>query len=291
MRIPISRPQLVHVLFLSLGALSADAAEGDAILRKLSSPAVEVRRGAVDEIQTLEIPGIPAACLPLLKDEGLSIRRQAARAIGSRFTEIPAADKKAYLSALETCAAEGPEDVKLLSQRAIGLLNRNYRFPAFSVGPHGKWVLYERRRLPVIAPAKGNGPHRLLSPVITDYKGDPYLMRLAVTNYPAAYLFEPHWHPGGEALAMMPVYQSKFFHPICVWVAGEPEVKVLATETLKEFMPPDVKWATTSTFVRWAGTKVIVKIYAVDPLDAPDDPGIYLSYDIRNKKLAREHPL
>ena len=68
----------------------------------LRSPDVTVRRGAIDTIQTLDDPRIPAACLPLLNDPGLSIRRLAARAIGSRFYEISDTDRPRYLAALQT---------------------------------------------------------------------------------------------------------------------------------------------------------------------------------------------
>lgn len=277
------------LLFLAATS-SLLAAEAGKQLALLASPDIAVRRAAVEAIQTLDEPAIPAACLTLLKDEGLSIRRQAARAIGSRFSEVPADQRQTYLAALRKCAAEGPEDNTLICQRAIGLLTGNFSFPSFSVGPEKKWVLYERRKLPVIAPLKG-GPHRLLSPVWTDWADKPELLIMSVTNESAEELFSPHWHPGGEALAFTMKLQRRFFHPICIWVAGDNEVKILEPRSLKPLLParyPD--YGTTTEFIRWDGSKAIVRIYDyanADGNDPPDDRGVLITYDIRTKKLAR----
>jgi len=68
---------------------------------------IGVRRSAIDAIQTIDDQRIPAACLPRLTDEGDSIRRQAARAIGSRFYQISNKDRGRYIQALEACAITG----------------------------------------------------------------------------------------------------------------------------------------------------------------------------------------
>ena len=259
-------------------------------IARLSSPDITIRRAAVEAIQTLDDPTIPAACLPLLKDEGLSIRRQAARAIGSRFSDVPVDQRKTYIEALKKCAAAGPEDNTLICQRAIGLLTGNFAFPSFSVGPKKKWVLYERRKLPVIAPVKG-GQHLLLSPVWKDWNDKNDLLKMAVTNESAEELFSPEWHPGGEAVAFTMKLQRKFFHPICIWVAGENEVKILEPRSLKPLLPARYPaWGTTSDFVKWDGNKAIIRIYDCDDgihNEPPNDPGAFISYDIRTKALAR----
>lgn len=256
----------------------------------LNSPDIAVRRAAVEAIQTLDDPAITAACLPLLKDEGLSIRRQAARAIGSRFFDVPPAQQKSYVDALKKCATAGPGDNTLLSERAIGLLTANYRFPSFSIGPKKKWVLYERRKLPVIAPVKG-GEHLLLSPIWTYGDEKPELLKLAVTNEPAADLFAPRWHPSGNAVAFTMILQRRFFHPIFIWVAGTKELKTLDPYSLKPLLParyPD--WGTTSDFVRWDGDKAIIRIYDCQSQESdepPNDPGVLISYDIKTGLNAR----
>lgn len=269
-----------------LGLLSS--VEADDVAR-LASPDIAVRRAAVEAIQTQDDPRIPAACLPLLKDEGLSTRRQAARAIGSRFFDVPADQKKVYLEALRQCADQAPEGTVVVCQRAIGLLTGNYDCPSFSVGPKNKWVLYERRRLPVIAPVKG-GNHQLLSPVWNGWEDKKELLRLMETNESIVDLFAPHWHPGGESVAFTMVLQRRYFHPIFIWSADAAEVKVLEPKALKSLLPsryPD--WGTTTDFVRWDGSKAIVRIYDCDSPDGPppNDPGVFISYDIKTRKLAR----
>lgn len=262
------------------------AQEKNREIERLGSPDIAVRRAAVEAIQTMDVPGIPAACLRLLKDEGISIRRQAARAIGSRFAEIPEVEKKAYLAALKESAAMGPADNKLMCERAIGLLKGDFSYPSFSVGPHKKWVLYERRKLPVITLVK-QGNHELLSPV---WPGENELLKLAVTNESAKDLFDPHWHSSGEAVAFTMQLQRRFFHPIFVWSASAAELKVLEPKSLKPLLPPRYpNWGTTSDFVRWDGTKVIVRIYDCASPDGPppNDPGVFISYDTATGQLAR----
>lgn len=269
-----------------LGLLSS--VEADDIAR-LASPDIAVRRAAVEAIQTQDDPRIPAACLPLLKDEGLSIRRQAARAIGSRFSDVPADQKKSYLKALRQCAYQASPETIVVCQRAIGLLEGDYHGPSFSVGPKNKWVLYERRRLPVIAPVKG-GVHKLLSPVWTGREDKKELLKLMETNEPIEELFAPHWHPGGEAVAFTMVLQRRYFHPIFIWSADTEELKILEPKSLKSLIPSRYpSWGTTTDFVRWDGSKAIVRIYDCDSPDGPppNDPGVFISYDIKTKKLAR----
>ncbi|MES2925005.1 MAG: HEAT repeat domain-containing protein [Verrucomicrobiota bacterium] len=277
-------------VLLSLATASALlAAEPSPEIAKLASPDIAVRRAAVEAIQTLDDPGIPAACLPLLQDEGRSIRRQAARAIGSRFSDVPANQRKIYLAALKQCEALGPEDNALICQRAIGLLTGNFSFPSFSVGPRKKWVLYERRKLPVVTLVK-SGNHELLSPVWTKWNGEPEVLKMTITNESADELFAPHWHSSGEAVAFTMILQRRFFHPIFVWAAGTADLKVLEPKSLKPLLPPRYpNWGTTSDFVKWDGTKAVIRIYDCDAPDGPppNDPGVFISYDFKTGKLAR----
>lgn len=284
MKLPLSLLLVLVIIPILFGA------EPSKSIADLSSPDVNVRRKAIDAIQTLDDPAIPAACLPLLKDEGFSIRRQAARAIGSRFSDITKDQRKTYVDALKTCAKEGPEDVTLICQRAIGLLTENYRFPSFSVGPKKKWLLYERRRLPVIAPLKG-GPHTLVSPVAIDFNGKPDLLKMEVTNESAQELFDPHWHPGGEALAFTMKLQRRFYTPVCIWSATSDKIMILEARSLKGVLPSRYPaWGTTTEFARWDGDKAVVRIYDCDDgvsSTPPVDSGVFVSYDLRSGKTER----
>jgi HEAT repeat protein len=84
--------KIVANMYCSLVAAAiAHAASGagadptDALLAQLKNPEPETRIAALRELQTSLDPRIPDAMLPLLSDEGNSIRRLAARAIGSRW--------------------------------------------------------------------------------------------------------------------------------------------------------------------------------------------------------------
>ncbi|PYJ70326.1 MAG: hypothetical protein DME75_09420, partial [Verrucomicrobia bacterium] len=60
----------------------------DALVAQLKTPEPHARIAALRDLQTSRDPRIPDAMLPLLSDEGNSIRRLAARAIGSRWWQI-----------------------------------------------------------------------------------------------------------------------------------------------------------------------------------------------------------
>src|SRR5207247_10071575 len=85
--------------------------------------------------------------LPLLSDEGNSIRRLAARAIGSRWWQIPKEKTESYVNALEhNLRSEIDfEDEKNMAESGIGLLTRQYDAKMFSRSPNGLCTIYERR--------------------------------------------------------------------------------------------------------------------------------------------------
>ena len=276
----------------------------------LQSSDIAIRRKAVDQIQTLSDPRIPEACLRLLADEGGSIRRQAARAIGSRYDQIPPEKVPVYVAALERCAREGPEDTTFVAQRAIGLLTRKFSHPAFSVSPDGRWVLFEQRRLPVIADTKLT--HRQwLEPIspdkdmthyrsvvedgqIVDQEGDTRLLKLMATNDDLEHLLHPRWHPKGDAVALQPYIQWRFYRPIVLWRAKDGQVKTWGLDAFKALYGARFPhWGTTSDFVGWRGRKGIIHIYDVDqagPEEPYDPKGIEVSVDIDNWKIALEKP-
>src|SRR5438552_7411540 len=99
---------------VAYAASQSDAEPQDAFLTQLKSPEPDVRIAALRELQTSLDPRIPDAMLPLLADEGNSIRRLAARAIGSRWWQIP---KKSDM---------------------------------FAASSNGRWIVYERRALPCL---------------------------------------------------------------------------------------------------------------------------------------------
>ncbi len=308
------------LIFFSLTVLMLSAPVGGQAdwIADLHSPDAALRRVAVFRIQTLDDPRVPGACLPLLNDPGLSIRRLAARAIGSRFYDISDADRPRYLAALQTCLEDRkgkPEagtyhdvdDVTLMCQRAIGLLSRRYASPPFSVSPNGKWVLYERRR-PVIANI-ADQQHHLLTPLDPNgYEADEAyysededdtnlpetnILKMVDTNLPAIQLFAPHWRPDGQAVAFsLERLQRRFYHPILVWSAPAPSRVVVLDEAFFQVLLGTryPQWGTTTDFAAWKGDKVLVRVYncAYPEGEHPPDPGLIVSYDIRAGKIALE---
>ncbi len=90
--------------------------------------------------------------LPLLSDEGNSIRRLAARAIGSRWWQIAKDKSESYANALEHNLRPEIdfEDEKNMAERGIGLLTRRYDSKMFSRSPNGRWTIYERHGFPCL---------------------------------------------------------------------------------------------------------------------------------------------
>ena len=287
-------------LLCLLSTLNQAAAEDP--MELLKSRDLQVRRAAIDAIQTLEDPRIPGACLPLLRDEGLSIRRQAARAIGSRSTEIPASEVAMYLIALREYEKSAVEGGELVARRAIGLLTRDFSSPAFSSSPDGKWVLYEQWRLPMLADTRLEnrqllgiqipGDEMEVAPrvnhveggeVIEDWHGPPEpLLKLEVTNEPLADLFRPVWQPDSLGVTLQPRIQHRFFSPTVLWRASDGAYRVF---TVKSFAALYGKhfphWSTCLDFEKWDGRKALFWIHDVDDIDEMYDPvGIHVSVDL-----------
>jgi hypothetical protein len=288
-------PCLLAVCLPMSGAKGADRLQA-----RLHSPEIAIRRSAIDQIQTLDRAWIPEACLPLLKDEGDSIRRQAARAIGSRFDQIPEDRRAAFLAALRICAKDGPEDVTLIANRAIGLLTGKEASAAFSRSPDGRWVLCEQRRLPVVADRRLR-TRQFLSLIhpdsemistdevvhngeLEDVDHPTKLLKLMVTNEPVGDLFEPRWHPKGDALALQPDIQRRYYRPIAIWRARDHAVRTWSVNSFKNVYGNRFPhWATTIDFVKWSGRKAILHIYDADTAEpgAPfDAKGILVSLNI-----------
>ena len=152
---------LVLVAFCISGSATDPA---DVYLPQLKETNADVRIEALRQLQTSLDSRIPKAMLPLLSDEGNSIRRLAARAIGSRWWQIPKDNTADYTKALakNLRSEEEFEDEKNMAERAIGLLTRRYDSRMFSRSPNGRWVIYERRGLPcLIDTTKGSRIRRV----------------------------------------------------------------------------------------------------------------------------------
>lgn len=111
-----------------------------------SDPEVQIK--AFRELQTTLDQRLPEACIPLLKSEGYTLRRLAARAIGSRWQQISKEKVPIFVEALKN--AYGDEDMDNMINRAIALLTRNYNNHMVSQSPNKRWVIYERRGWPCL---------------------------------------------------------------------------------------------------------------------------------------------
>jgi hypothetical protein len=131
---------LVILAFCISGSTTNPA---DVYLPQLKDKDPEVRIAGLRELLTSLDSRIPEAMLPLLSDEGNSIRRLAARAIGSRWWQIPKEKIDSYVKALQgNLKSEVDfEDEKNMAERAIGLLARKYDSKMFSRNPNGRWII------------------------------------------------------------------------------------------------------------------------------------------------------
>ena len=128
----------------------------DASLQRLQSSDTETRYAAMREIQTSTDPRVAEACLPLLQMEGNSIRRLAARAIGSRWQQIPPERVPVFTAALKAQLSSEHDGLVNMARRGIALLNRDYRDSMVSQSKSKRWVIYERYGLPCLIDTTNN---------------------------------------------------------------------------------------------------------------------------------------
>lgn len=120
------------------------------LLKQLQSPDIDARQQAMVELQTSLDPRIPEACLPVLMMEGDSIRRLAARAIGSRWHQIPAERVPVFVAALKPHLKSEHDGLVNMARRGIALLQRDFKSPMLSRSRSKRWVIYERHGLPCL---------------------------------------------------------------------------------------------------------------------------------------------
>ncbi len=206
---PIAAIGLILVAFCISGSTVNPA---DVYLPQLKVKDADVRIAALRELQIFLDSRIPEAMLPLLSDEGNSIRRLAARAIGSRWWQIPTEKSEGYVNALAQNLRSEFEDEKNMAERAVGLLTRHYDSKVFSRNPNGRWVIYERRGLPCLIDtttyteellgwprSKNGGLETLLCAFGNEVFGEDAL-----------------WHPRKEAVALN-VLETRRATTVWIW--------------------------------------------------------------------------
>src|SRR4051812_22444161 len=186
---------LVLVAFCISGSSVSPA---DVYLPQLKDKDPDVRIAALRELLTSLDSRIPEAMLSLLSDEGNSIRRLAARAIGSRWWQISKDKSDSYVKALQGNLKpdEELEMEKNMAERAIGLLTRRYDSKVFSRSPNGRWVIYERYGSPCLVDTTTETEELLGWP--RKENGDIDMLVCAFGNEPIAE-DQAVWHPSKEA--------------------------------------------------------------------------------------------
>ncbi len=182
---------------------------------------------ALRSIATSLDPRIPAACLPLLRSPGDSLQRNAARAIGSRWWQIPQNELATYVRALKANLGTDKGPSLSMTRRGIGLLTRTYDGDMFSRSQSKRWVIYERRGKPCLIDSR-NHTEELLG---FGLEG----------NFLPAYGNEPltpscHWHPKEDMVALDILI---FRRPRLLWVwraAGG--LRSFSVEELRRVLKP-----------------------------------------------------
>lgn len=222
---------------------------------------MDVRIEALRGLQTSLDPRLPEALLPLLSDQGDSIRRLAARGVGSRWHQIPEVRSAAYLEALRPLsgARENHPDVANMADRAIGLLTRRFEGPMFSVSPDGKWVVYERFGLPCLLD-RGRKNEELIG---WDGGGRIGWFAPAWSNGETA--SAAIWEPKGRAVALDMILSRKV-SSLWFWIAeGSRQVRLDPERLVEPFVPAKTEIQFAAGFFatprRWFGDEFQFELY------------------------------
>lgn len=272
LRRPLLRLAGIPFMLFTAGILPgqdpvADPANDDA-LASLKAADMDVRIEALRELQTSLDPRLPEAFLPLLSDEGDSIRRLAARGVGSRWHQIPAPRTAAFLAALRPLLAdkENHPDVANMADRATGLLSRRYEGPMFSASPDGKWIVYERFGLPCLLDL-GRNNEELIGWGETDREGwfAPAWSNGEVST-------SAIWESQGRVVALDMILSRKV-SSLWFWIAdGSRLVRLDPVDVAAPFMPPKARLEFAGGFSatprRWLGDEFQFELFfsTVDPV-------------------------
>jgi hypothetical protein len=190
---------------VSIRSVVAASPEPDALVEKLHDASAEVRIDALRQVQTTLDPRLPKEMLRLLSDQGDSIRRLAARGIGSRYGQIPKEELGDYLPPLRKLLVdrEQHEDVALMAERAIGLLTRNYSGDLFAPSPDRKWIIYERYSRPCVIDVRRKNEELL------GWRSDTPTMGFGSSWGGCTLKDSAFWHSGSRAVALQIILGRK----------------------------------------------------------------------------------
>ena len=218
--------------------------------------------------------------LPLLSDEGNSIRRLAARAIGSRWWQIPKEKTESYVNALQRNLRSKVdfEDEKNMAERGIGLLTRRYDSKMFSRSQNGRWVIYERRGFPCLIDTTTYTEELVgWAPVYNrNSEMPPWLFG---GNSPIGQ-DEAFWHPTREAVTLS-VSVSRRATSVWIW-EHKYGVQKLSRSELKKLLHPKGKIEEpnpiTAEFKEWKGDDLLVSV----GWGLEDEGGAVIAWNLAN---------
>jgi hypothetical protein len=199
----------------------------DAFLAQLKKPEPDTRIAALRELETSLDPRIPDAMFPLLSDEGNSIRRLAARAIGSRWWQI-SNEMPEFVEALRRNKKSEFEDERNMIARAIGLLKRDYASEMFACSTNKRWAIYERRGLPCLIDAKTDTEELLGWPREESLGLELFMPAMGNDTLSKSV----SWHPAKEAVAFS-ILQSRRATTVWVWQHQFGLCKLARSELIK----------------------------------------------------------
>jgi len=265
---------LLSVVFLPVSGVRADPVH-DVLFTQLQDENMGVRIAALRALQLTLDPRLPEALFQLLDDEGNSIRRLAARGIGSRYWQIPEERFPAFLEALEINLQSEFHDEAAMAKRAIALLTKTYDGPEMSRSANGRWVLYERYSLPCLIDTQ-SGTEELLGWQTEEYAHFYY------HGQDDAEADFTCWHPEKE-LVVLNVSLSRRVSTLWAWThrAG---VKQLDHSKVFEALGVDEEFVSGPggfyvEHTGWSGDAIRFTCDFVD-LGSPNNPNPEVSADL-----------
>ena len=265
----MSRRPRVSTLIAAIGLLlvafcisGSTTNPADIYLPQLKNSDADTRIAALRGLMTSLDSRIPEAMVPLLSDEGNSIRRLAARAIGSRWWQIPKEKTESYVSALQhnLRSEVDYEDETHMAERAIGLLTKKYDSKMFSRNPNSRWVIYERYSFPCLIDTTTYTEELIgWSPVSKrDVEMPPWWFG---GNSPIDQ-DEALWHPSKEAVALR-VATSRRATNVWIWEHKYGLQKLSRSELIKLLQPKgkiDEPNPLTAEIKEWKGDDLFVSV-------------------------------
>ena len=272
---------------IAYAASQAGSEPTDAAFAQLKNPEPDVRVAAVRELQTSLDPRVPDAMLSLLSDEGNSIRRLAARAIGSRWWQISKEKVPQFVEALQRNEKSEFEDERNMVARAIGLLTRDYKSKMFARSSNGRWVVYERRGLPCLIDTTTDTEELLGWPrdENTTFEG---MLLPALGNEPLGDAVV--WHPTKEVVAFS-ILKTRHSTMVWVWEHQFGLQKLEAAklmELLKLKKPVEEPNPFTTDVKEWKNNELYVSVGW-----GRDDQGAIVAWDLSKRNwrvVSREAP-